>query len=185
MAIGLRPRVWENAVTSDQLCGVLLRYAGASPRQLFLNIVADFRAVASTVSQEQLRRGLAATLYAAPADVITELFRHSDVNQRVAVLRILFSYLDRKCLDFLADAGVLGFPPSSLTIAPEVASRLSPKAIASLAAHAADQDSAVIDDIAAFYARSPGVIGYLPARALTHIMLDLANRTLQTPSKRV
>ena len=172
-------------MTSKQLCGVLLQYAGAPPQQLFPDIVADFRAVASTVRQEQLRQGLAATLYAAPADVITELFRHSDVNQRVAVLRILFSYLDRKCLDFLADAGVLGFPPSSLAIAPEVATQLSPKALGSLAAHAADQDSTVIDGIAAFYAQYPGVIGYLPARALTHIMLDLANRTLQTPSKRV
>src|SRR5438874_6841638 len=102
-------------MTANQLCGVLLQYASASHRQLFPNIVADFQAVANRISQEELRRGLAASLHVEPADVIAELFRHSDVHQRAAVLQILASYLDGGSLEFVENTGVLGFPPNSRT----------------------------------------------------------------------
>ena len=171
-------------MTTHQLGGMLLQYARASRQQLFPNIAADFRAVANTVSQEELRRALASTLQAEPAEVVAELFRLSDLHQRVAVIQILTSLMEGGSLGLLANAGVLGFPPSPRTVAPQVAMQLAPDAVARLVTDAAAQDSSLIDRIAAFYAQNPKVIARLPASALVHIMHDLASGTLGNASGR-
>lgn len=107
------------------------------------------------------------------ADVLAELFRYSDVHQRVGFRQMLFAQLGQELMAVIANAGVLGLPPDALAVTLETAMQLAPDTIAFLATEAAQHDLGDRSD-RCFLRALPDIIEHLRAGVLVQIMRRLA-----------
>lgn len=163
----------------DQLGGILLQYVHPKRNQLFPHIYSDFRTLAECVSPQVIANGLA-TLFRADdtptfAQLVVDLFKHSDAFQRAGLLTVLLRYLGQKSQSVLADAGLVGVA-GAMNFLPDRMMEISTEAVFLITTEAEQRHrSGAISDVSGFYARHPGVLKHLGAHTLSLIMVSIAN----------
>src|SRR5438477_120471 len=142
---------------TDRLGGVLLQYAHPQPNELFPNIEDDFTTLTDRAPKKAIENGLIAAFRdentRAFADMVVDLFTHSDAPQRAGLLMVLVPYISRESKTVLADGGLFDFPVGSLQIRPDRMMEISHEAVFLIASEAERRHrSGTIEAVSAFYA---------------------------------
>jgi len=98
-------------------------------------------------------------------EMISNLFRQSDPNQRAGLLNQLLGAAGSGGLASLP--GLAGLFGGRNQITPDQASQVSPEQVQQIAAHAQTQDPSIVDQVSSFYAQHPQVVKALGGLALT------------------
>jgi hypothetical protein len=164
----------------DQMGGVLLEYAHPQRNQLFPTIKDHFSKLVDHAPKQAIATGLAAVFRAedtpAFAQMVVDLFEHSDALRRAGVLTVLVPYVSQESQNVLADGGLFGFPPGPMRVLPDRMMDVSPEAVFLLATEAERRHrSGTIAVVSAFYAEHPAVLRHLGAHTLSLIMTSIAN----------
>jgi hypothetical protein len=102
-------------------------------------------------------------------EMVSNLFSHSDSNQRAGLLNRLLGSLGPGALAALPGLG-------GGNVTPEEAGRLSPQQVQQAAARAETQDPSIVDKVSGFYAQHPEVVKALGGLALTIAMQHMMRR---------
>jgi len=98
-------------------------------------------------------------------EMISNLFRQSDPNQRAGLLNHLLGAGGSGGLASLP--GLAGLFGGRNQVTPDQASQVSPEQVQQIAAHAQKQDPSIVDQVSSFYAQHPQVVKALGGLALT------------------
>jgi hypothetical protein len=159
---------WSNA-----LGDVLQRYSGqgggtaAAPQDPHR----DFQEVAQAAPQDVVANGISQAFRSdqTPSfpEMLTNLFNHSDANQRAGLLNRLLHSAGPGAISSLPNLGGLSSLLGGGTVTPEQANQVSPEQVQTLAAHAERQNPSVVDEISGFFAQHPDVMKAVGGLALT------------------
>jgi len=106
--------------------------------------------------------------------MVSNLFAHSDPNQRAGLLQRLLGGIGPGAVAGLPGlAGLLG---GGGQITPDTAARVSPDQVQQLAAHAEKQNPSVVDQVSSFYSQHPQVVKALGGLALTVALQHMLQR---------
>ena len=105
--------------------------------------------------------------------MLSNLFSHSDPNERAGVLNQLIRSVGPGALSALPGLGSL---LGGGNVTPEQASQVSPQQVQQAAAHAEQQNPSVIDHISSFYAQHPDVVKAAGGLALTIALQHMLRR---------
>jgi len=98
-------------------------------------------------------------------EMISNLFRQSDPNQRAGLLNHLLGAVGSGGVATLP--GLAGLFGGRNQVTPEQANQISPEQVQQIAAHAQKQDPSIVDQVSSFYAQHPQVVKALGGLALT------------------
>ena len=165
----------------DTLSGLAQRYSGqgggtssapADPHQDYVNVTQH-------APQEEVAGGLSQAFRSdrTPAfpEMVSNLFNHSDPNQRAGLLNRLLSGIGPGALAGLP-GGLAGLLGGRGEVTPEQANQLSPDQVQQIAAHAEKQNPSVVDQVSSFYAQHPQVVQALGGLALTIALQHMMRR---------
>jgi len=138
----------------------------------------DFQQVAQSAPSDVLAGGISHAFRSDQtppfSEMLSNLFNHSDPNQRASVLNRLLSSLGPGVLASIPGLGGLSSTLSGESVTPEQASRVSPAQVQQMAAHAERQNPSIVDNVSSFYAQHPQVMkaagGLALSIALQHIL---------------
>jgi hypothetical protein len=158
---------WMSAVGD-----ILQRYSGpgggtaAAPE----NPHEDFQQVQQAAPQQAVAGGLAQAFRSDRTppfpEMVANLFRQSDPNQRAGLLNRL--------LNTVGPGMLAGLSGGSVT--PEQANQVSPEEVRQVAARAEKQNPSVVDEVSSFYAQHPDVVKALGGLALTIALQHILSR---------
>lgn len=142
------------------------------------NVHQDYQQVAQHAPQEVVADGLSQAFRSdrTPAfpEMVSNLFAHSDPNQRAGLLQRLLSAVGPGAMAGLPGlAGLLG---GGGQITPQTASQVSPEQVQQIAAHAEKQNPSVVDQVSSFYSQHPQVVKALGGLALTIALQHMLQR---------
>ena len=166
------------------LMDILQQYTGDKPIANPNSAHDHFDEVARTISPEQLGQGVADAFRADGTppfgDMVGQLFRKSDPQQRAGVLNQLLHSMGPGVLSALG-GGILGRMSASGTGAnPQVtsqqASQVTPAEVQEIATQAEQHDPSVLDKIGGFYADHPQLVKTLGSAALAIALAGVARR---------
>jgi hypothetical protein len=107
-------------------------------------------------------------------EMVSNLFSHSDPNQRAGLLQRLLGAVGPGAVAGLPSlAGLLG---GGGQITPQVANQVSPEQVQQLASHAEKQNPSVVDQVSSFYSQHPQVVKALGGLALTIALQHMLQR---------
>lgn len=107
-------------------------------------------------------------------EMVSNLFAHSDPNQRAGLLQRLLGSIGPGALAGLPGlAGLLG---GGGQISPQLANQISPGQVQQLASHAEKQNPSVVDQVSSFYSQHPQVVKALGGLALTIALQHILQR---------
>jgi hypothetical protein len=98
-------------------------------------------------------------------EMISNLFRQSDPNQRAGLLNHLLGAGGSGGLANLP--GLAGLFGGRNQVTPDQANQVSPEQVQQIAAHAQKQDPSIVDQVSSFYAQHPQAVKALGGLALT------------------
>ena len=160
---------WLNAIND-----LVQRYSGqgggtASAPQ---NPHQDYQQVAQAAPQNVVADGLSQAFRSDRTppfpEMISNLFRQSDPNQRAGLLNHLLGAVGSGGLASLPGlAGLSGLLGGSRQVTPEQANQVSPDQVQQIAAHAEKQNPSIVDQVSGFYAQHPQAVKALGGLALT------------------
>jgi hypothetical protein len=164
----------------DQIGRLLQQYAGASPQQPPGSAEEDFDRFAGAAPEPALAQGVAEAFRSNEtppfAQMVSQLFAHSDGGQRVGLLNTLLGAIGPEVAQRALGPGMSGlgslFGGGQMT--PEQASQIPPEAVEQMAAQAERQNPSVVEWISGFYAQHPALVKTLGAGALTAVLAGLA-----------
>ena len=167
---------------ANELEDVLQRYTGqaggaaaaaANPHEDFQQVVqsAPSNVVASGISQA-FRSDQTPPF----AEMLSNLFSHSDPTQRAGVLNHLLGSLGPSGLASVPGLGGLSSIFGGGSITPEQASQVSPAQVQQVAAHAERQNPSIVDEVSNFYAQHPQVMKAAGGLALTIALQHMLKR---------
>ncbi len=163
---------WANEIED-----VLQRYSGqgggtaAAPQDPHQ----DFQQVAQAAPANVLASGISQAFRSDQtppfSEMLSNLFSHSDPNQRAGLLNRLLGSLGPGAISSLPGLGGL---PAGGNVTPEQASQISPGQVKQVAEHAERQNPSIVDEVSSFYAQHPQVMkaagGLALSIALQHIL---------------
>jgi hypothetical protein len=169
----------------SQVGNILQQYSGTPANQAPDTVNDDFDQFAQAAPQSALADGLAAAFRSdqTPAfgQMVSQLFRQSDGQQRASIINTLIATLGPTIMQQLLSrggasglAGLLGGGQREVT--PEQAEQVSPEVVQEIADHAEKKDPSVIDQLSNFYSEHPTLVKSLGAAALTIAMAKIAQR---------
>lgn len=107
-------------------------------------------------------------------EMVSNLFAHSDSNQRAGLLQRLLSGIGPGAVAGLPGlAGLLG---GGGQVTPQVANQVSPDQVQQLASQAEKQNPSVVDQVSSFYSQHPQVVKALGGLALTIALQHILQR---------
>ena len=107
-------------------------------------------------------------------EMVSNLFTHSDPNQKAGLLQRLLGGIGPGAVAGLPGlAGLLG---GGGQISPQVASQVSPEQVQQIASHAEKQNPSVVDQVSSFYSQHPQVVKALGGLALTIALQHMLQR---------
>jgi hypothetical protein len=138
----------------------------------------DFQQVAESAPSNVLAGGISQAFRSEQtppfSEMLSNLFSHSDPNQRAGVLNRLLGSLGPGALASLPGLGGLSSTISGGSVTPDQASQVSPAQVQQMAAHAEQQNPSIVDQVSNFYAQHPQVMkaagGLALSIALQHIL---------------
>jgi len=114
------------------------------------------------------------------ADMVAQLFGHSDPRQRADVLNQLLRSVGPGLMAALRGGGLgrLSVPQdgSAPQVSPEQASQLTPEQIRDIAARAEQHDPTALDKVGSIYAQHPELVKKLGSAALAIALAGMATR---------
>ena len=145
--------------------------AAADPHQ-------DFQQVAQSAPSNVLASGISQAFRSEQtppfSEMLSNLFSHSDPNQRAGVLNRLLGSLGAGAMTSLPGLGGLSSMFSRGSVTPEQASQVSPAQVQQMAAHAERENPSIVDQVSNFYAQHPQVMkaagGLALSIALQHML---------------
>jgi hypothetical protein len=159
----------------DSLSDIVKRYSGqgggtsAAPQ----DPNQDYEQAALAAPQDVVAGGLSEAFQSdrTPAfpEMLSNLFGHSDPNQRAGLLNRLLASVGPGTL-----ASLPGLAGGQVT--PEQANQVSPEQVQQLAAHAQKQDPSIVDQVSSFYAQHPQVVKALGGMALAIALQHMTRR---------
>lgn len=173
-----------------QLGGLLQQYAGGNTQNAPQNVDNDFDNFTQAAPSSALSQGLAAAFRSQQTppfgNMVAQLFRNSDPQQRASILNMLISAAGPMVISHLmsrmggASSGLGGVLSGGRPhVTPEIAEQVPPEAVAEAAAEAEQQNPTVIDQISDFYAQHPTLVKGLGAAALAVALAHFANNRNQ------
>jgi hypothetical protein len=165
---------------TNEIEGILERYSGqaggtaaapADPHQDFQQVAAAAppNAVASGISQA-FRSDQTPPF----SEMLSNLFSHSDPNQRAGLLNRLLGSVGPGTISALPGLSGISSMINGGSVTPEQASQVSPAQVQQMAAHAERQNPSIIDEVSSFYAQHPQVMkaagGLALSIALQHML---------------
>src|SRR5215472_10949439 len=145
---------WKN-----ELEDILQRYSGqgggtaaapVDPHQ-------DFQQVAQAAPASVLASGISQAFNSDQTppfpEMLSNLFSHSDPNQRAGLLNRLLGSLGPGSISSLPGLGGLSSLLTGGNVTPEQASQVSPGQVQQMATHAERQNPSVVDQVSSFYAQ--------------------------------
>jgi len=166
----------------DAISGLAQRYTGqgggtssapADPRQ-------DYVDVSQHAPTEEVAGGLSQAFRSdrTPSfpEMVSNLFSHSDPNQRAGLLNRLLAGIGPGAVAGLP-GGLAGLLGGRGEVTPQQASQIPPEQVQQLAAHAEKQDPSVVDQVSSFYAQHPHVVQALGGLALTIALQHMMRRS--------
>lgn len=169
----------------DQIGGLLQQYAsGQSAQQPPAQVEQHFDQVTAAAPKQEVAQGLAGAFRSNQTppfpNMLSELFQHSDPNQRAGILNTLLQSVSAgNAMQALGGAGGVGgllgmFGLTGGTVTPQQASQVPPDAVEKIA-HAAEQhDPSVVDRASQFYAQHPQAVKALGGLALAAVLSHIA-----------
>lgn len=155
---------------------IIKKYRDPSPD--LGNIRIDFQRAAEAIPRTLIADGVAAPCRSCPqtfGEVLSNLFKHSNVDQRSRVLKILIPALSDGSQHALAGAGLFTRSGADLQIVSDSAMSLSPEALQVAGNEAAMRDPRVVDRTIDFYSRFPCLLKQLPTDLIQRVLGCLAN----------
>jgi len=160
---------WLNAVND-----LVERYTGqgggtaSAPQDPHHDYQQVARAAPSTVVADGLSQAFRSDRTPPFPEMISNLFRQSDPNQRAGLLNHLLGALGSGATSSLPGLGGLaGLLGGGRSVTPEQASQVSPEQVQQIAAHAEQQNPSIVDQVSSFYSQHPQVVQALGGLALT------------------
>jgi hypothetical protein len=163
----------------NQVSDILQQYTGASASSAPPNAAADFAKVAEQAPPAAISSGLTEAFRSQStppfAQMIAQLFGHSDEQQRAGILNHLIGAAGPAALS----GGLLAhlqsaFSGSQPNVIPQQAQQVSPEDVRQLAEHAEKQDPSIVERASEFYAQHPTLVKGLGAAALALIMRHMS-----------
>ncbi len=108
--------------------------------------------------------------------MISNLFTHSDPNQRAGLLSRLLSSAGPGALASIPGLSGLQSSLAGGNVAPEQTGQVSPDQVQQLAAHAQRQNPSIVDEVSGFYAQHPQLMKAAGAMALTIAVRHMLKR---------
>jgi hypothetical protein len=169
-----------------QVGNILQQYSGAQgAADAPQSVGDDFDQLSQAAPQSALADGLAAAFRSdqTPAfgQMVAQLFRQSDGQQRASILNTLIATLGPTIISQLLSrggatglGGLLGGGQNEVT--PEQAAQVPPDVVEQIAERAEQKDPSIIDHLSNFYAEHPTLVKSLGAAALTIALAKIAQR---------
>lgn len=160
----------------DEMKGLLEQYAaGNSPTG---DVGAHFQQAARTVDSGTLAQGIAAAMRSDQtppfAQIVSQLFSSGSSDQKTSMINTLLSAIGPEQRTQLASV-IPGLAGTS-TLTTDQAAAVSPSAVQSLAQHAEQRDSAIVDKMSSLYAKHPALVKTLGSAAMMIAMRKIAER---------
>ena len=160
----------------DDMKGLLTQYtSGAAPAG---DAGEHFQQVAQSVDSGTLAQGIAAAMRSDQtppfAQMVSQLYSSGSADQKTSMLNTLLSAVSPEQRAHLASLIPGLGSASSLTT--DQAAAISPGTIQSLAQHAEQHDSGVVDKMSALYAAHPTLVKTLGTAAMMIAMRKIAER---------
>jgi len=165
----------------DALSGIAQRYSGqgggtsSAPE----NPHQDYDEVARHAPPEEVAGGLSQAFRSdrTPAfpEMVSNLFRNSDTNQRAGLLNRLLAGIGPGALAGLP-GGLAGLLGGRGEVTPQQANQISPDQVQVIASHAEKQNPSVVDQVSSFYSQHPQVVKALGGLALTIALQHMMRR---------
>jgi len=165
----------------DALSGIAQRYSGqgggtsSAPE----NPHQDYDEVARHAPPEEVAGGLSQAFRSdrTPAfpEMVSNLFRNSDPNQRAGLLNRLLAGIGPGALAGLP-GGLAGLLGGRGEVTPQQANQISPDQVQVIASHAEKQNPSVVDQVSSFYSQHPQVVKALGGLALTIALQHMMRR---------
>ena len=159
----------------DSLNDIVQRYSGQGggtapapedPHQ-------DYRQVVETAPPHVVANGLSQAFRSdqTPSfpEMLSNLFSHSDPDQRAGVLN--------RILGSLPPGTLAGLPGLSRQVTAQEASQVTPEQVQEIATHAQRQNPSIVDDVSGFYAQHPQVVKALGGLAITIALQHMMRRS--------
>ena len=165
----------------DAISGLAQRYSGqgggtssapADPHE-------DFDEVARHAPPDEVAGGLSQAFRSdrTPSfpEMVSNLFRNSDPNQRAGLLNRLLAGIGPGALAGLP-GGLAGLLGGQGEVTPQQANQISPDQVQVIASHAEKQNPSVVDQVSSFYSQHPQVVQALGGLALTIALQHMMRR---------
>ena len=161
----------------DDVKGMLAQYAtGAAPGG---DPSAHFDQMTQSVDSSVIAQGLAAAMRSTDtppfAQMVSNLFANGNAEQKMAMISTLLSSLSPE-----QRARITSMIPGLASVASGVASpaAIPPSAVQSLAEHAEQHDTGIIDTMSRFYAEHPTLVKTLGSAAMMIALRKIAQHHL-------
>ena len=140
----------------------------------------DYQQVARNAPPDVIAGGLSQAFRSdqTPAfpEMTSNLYTHSDPNQRAGLLNRLLSAIGPGALSGIPALSGLSNLFSGGQITPQQASQVRPEQVQEIAAHAEQRNPSVVDQVSGFYAQHPQVVQALGGLALTVALQHMMRR---------
>ncbi len=140
----------------------------------------DFQQVAKAAPPDVVASGISQAFHSDQTppfgEMVSKLFSNSDPNQRAGLLNRLLQSVGPRALASLPGLGGLSSLFGAGNITPQQASQVSPEQVQQMAAHAENQNPAVVDHVSSFYAQHSQVMKAAGGMALTIALQHILKR---------
>jgi len=140
----------------------------------------DFQQVAKTAPPDVVAGGISQAFRSDQTppfgEMVSKLFSNSDPNQRAGLLNRLLQSVGPRALATLPGLGGLSSVLGGGNVTPEQASQVSPEQVQQMAAHAENQNPAVVDHVSSFYAQHSQIMKAAGGMALTIALQHMLKR---------
>lgn len=168
---------------TDKVGSLLKQYAtsGGAAAQPAPDVHAHFDEVSQAVPSGTLAEGLAAAFRSdrtpALGQMASDLFTHSDGEQKAGLLNELISSINPATLtQILSGAGIGGILSGQMSVTPSQAQQIPPEVVQEMANHAEKANPSIVDSLSNFYAQHATLIKTLGTGALTIALAKIAER---------
>jgi len=165
----------------DAIAGMAQRYSGqgGGTSSAPADAHQDYMDVTQHAPAEEVSSGLSQAFRSdrTPSfpEMVSNLFSHSDPNQRAGLLNRLLGGIGPGAVAGLP-GGLAGLLGGRGEVTPQQANQISPDQVQQIAAHAEKQNPSVVDQVSSFYSQHPQVVQALGGLALTIALQHMMRR---------
>jgi hypothetical protein len=163
----------------NQVSDILKQYTGSSASTAPANAESDFTKIAEQAPSSAISSGLTEAFRSSStppfAEMVSQLFGHSDEGQRAGILNHLIAAVGPAALSGGALGNLSGGAGTSQpAVTPEQTRQISPEAVRQLAEHAEKRDPSIVERASDFYAQHPSLVKGLGTAAVAMIIRHMS-----------